>query len=1783
MGKNREGNALTLAEALSAQSISAPVADETKPPLSQTSSPRVFVSQERTWLAITGHEPDESRVLPTEFALLSIIASRKSQGIVQTELVKVSGQDKRSVPKRTDALQQKGYIEKRAVQVKASRTSLCTLRRFVPETPAFSATETPADRGPKPKHEPGDIIDFKVFIDRLFEILKEYKIIARNDLKRILGFADGWRWRILSRALRKFERIGCVKRVKAPSQYQETMKALHPCVMLIREPSERDLDLFHQDSKILFSNLEQENDNNAELEDDVDADPTKQGPPATHADESLVVKQEVVEGGRTLPRWTPDRNIHNLIFDVIDSAGTSGRTNADTIRVGFGGFFRRPLENTLSRLVECWQVSQPPHLRHLALVRDTALSKTVTHYVHYSAKNFKKLVDSGAASWEAVEFVPKDSKSEKITVPPVDAVPQLDEYGLHPVDPSADFIKKGDATLRECVAAAKPADYLLTSSDPVAVLLPGGAHSKLSFVTNDITELNSSLAVRSRRDNIPPAALKRITRPTRVVGRPKGTPNRPASQHQDAIPLVPVKRAPAPIELDGDLDEESITVFKRPRLSKGDPERFKGMSEKEKLETLGLDETWTEYNVFLIERPAPGVYITPRGKRRPAGHRQGRPKISRIAIFKSPKLRSFPWFIEEAAEGMSDAETVDTEAPTPSVDSASQKVHAPLRRGKRTYQADGEVAAQEVSDHQLPKRQRVDERSIAEEDTRLPGGEPNIPIEIRIPHVSTAESAISRHGKRAFQEEVEVEAAGPQEDRSPKRVRLEEKTVTHPEGTLESVLHKPVDSERIATADTHDVLPQHEDSAAVRHELQPAKEEVGVSSIISTTEVRPQVAPREVSYTPRGRKKKPRSEKGGSVAVLRRKIIMDIVEKCGGAFPLGTELWYPFVTAWMKTKYTEKPDLRTVRSTAKHLIDAGKLRQLTFSGRDSKGVMVTKSIITKPEISPDDPIVKDLQHKMLTSEARFYIPPGAEVDPTISKSSRGAPSRTFGSVAKLPFEPGVTVHLHQKPALVVAQEKRKGQSIQKRLLQAIGADTAADGRRKPVRLMTIQRAAPAAGAKARRPPRKLAPAPFPDGQQGPVPVGLAKDGRVTGIGKIKRTVHPISTMAPYAMLMNPRQELHPPTGTFSCHAGLAAFRKPRLPEKKPTGVLPQSVTEIFNQFRPSTAVPAVDYDPRSSKFYAENDVIAKWEMQNAELFDARNQELVYINQTMSEPFQAAPIEGGIRFDVDEPLPPPVAPPQPKVTRQVSRAMAVAREAAVPDVRTPALVSSESSEALAEEKLEQPPARPARRKVVRRNRFAGAMPEAFVRKLMNAIVVVRTLAGGLEGKHVDWSLVAKAFPEHDPQFIHDRGKAILGRNRLQMAKMQSDFQERFIEAYERDEVPRIDYDNLEDYDWGKVAEWADSQVDIPKSQLVPDLPATREQFDELFELREEPPSSALDQLYTNNPVATLGKKRAIYASVPFAIPLKEEKPKSNVQKQKQAELSRLQTAKTWVRANVVAGEETYDSAAARRMLARFPQPLIEDALQSLITERVIAASNRGRITPGRNFSLTDVFHTSLGRKRAIDSALLKRAARFKTQVLDEDFRQQGFSEVQYNAEDGDILAIINLAAERRVVLKAYDPPRAMYGLTDGGYETRVIAKDKFRFTVHVRPVRGTYVYGNPIWGQASSITPPRGEMDAPSAMLPGKVPVWFDVNGNLVRSMWDQVVAAVVGIVAIRPGIGAAGIASMVKPTMGAWEVELVLEWLGRVGVARRLPEDQRVHQHATTAGWVVKEWWWLVV
>ena len=147
---------------------------------------RLYGSEERMWQVAAGHGPDHAKVSAYEFVCLSIIAARGPKGILQPDLVNISGQDKRSLPKRTDRLHKNGYIEKRPVLVHGNRTSLCTLKRFVTtasivDHASFSAGESTSSRVQK-----GHVLDLLSLTNGIFENLRDLEIIATEDLKKKL-------------------------------------------------------------------------------------------------------------------------------------------------------------------------------------------------------------------------------------------------------------------------------------------------------------------------------------------------------------------------------------------------------------------------------------------------------------------------------------------------------------------------------------------------------------------------------------------------------------------------------------------------------------------------------------------------------------------------------------------------------------------------------------------------------------------------------------------------------------------------------------------------------------------------------------------------------------------------------------------------------------------------------------------------------------------------------------------------------------------------------------------------------------------------------------------------------------------------------------------------------------------------------------------------------------------------------------------------------------------------------------------------------------------------------------------------------------------------------------------------------------------------------------------------------------------------------------------------------------------------------------------------------------
>jgi hypothetical protein len=150
-----------------------PVFDE---PPGSNMTPRIHVSQNRAWQAVAGHAIDLKKLPAYEFVLLSIIAAHGATGILQPELVKVSGQDKRSVPHRTDELARKGYIEKRPVAKKV-RTSLCLHKKFVMEA---QRTDTANDAFQN------RVMMLSNFVELLYSVLKESEngLVGTRDLRK---------------------------------------------------------------------------------------------------------------------------------------------------------------------------------------------------------------------------------------------------------------------------------------------------------------------------------------------------------------------------------------------------------------------------------------------------------------------------------------------------------------------------------------------------------------------------------------------------------------------------------------------------------------------------------------------------------------------------------------------------------------------------------------------------------------------------------------------------------------------------------------------------------------------------------------------------------------------------------------------------------------------------------------------------------------------------------------------------------------------------------------------------------------------------------------------------------------------------------------------------------------------------------------------------------------------------------------------------------------------------------------------------------------------------------------------------------------------------------------------------------------------------------------------------------------------------------------------------------------------------------------------------------------
>ncbi|KXT17314.1 hypothetical protein AC579_548 [Pseudocercospora musae] len=420
-------------------------ADQVAPAIrTALSGKRLITTLDRIWHAVAGHGVDHSRLPKHDFQLLQVIASHGSAGVLQPVATKITGQDKRSVPHRTDRLAQNGYIAKEAVVGAGTRTSVLRLAKY---TSQGNQTDMPANQ-PGLRGATRPVLYHERWYNSVIQLLKDNSnIMSISDIWLGLGIAaqkSRHQKQQLARCLRRVAEVGLVRRVKAQlldrdgkiiTTNSSGQERSAQAIQLLRDPAELDRlvwlkdsakpratsrgDDFEADIDELLLADGVDIDGEDEDEDDVvvDVPPAKITHPMNEdgddADDDEIDDLDLIKD-RVPPIWRPEIPLPNLIHEVVDSTGEAGITLSKLAQRTTGLAWRRPMDEVTNHLTDVWEHSQPPHLRHLGLTR-SAVSAKSSHYRYRTIENYQKVTESNTAesqyerdSWGFPKFALKE-------------------------------------------------------------------------------------------------------------------------------------------------------------------------------------------------------------------------------------------------------------------------------------------------------------------------------------------------------------------------------------------------------------------------------------------------------------------------------------------------------------------------------------------------------------------------------------------------------------------------------------------------------------------------------------------------------------------------------------------------------------------------------------------------------------------------------------------------------------------------------------------------------------------------------------------------------------------------------------------------------------------------------------------------------------------------------------------------------------------------------------------------------------------------------------------------------------------------------------------------------------------------------------------------------------------------------------------------------------------------------------------------------------------------------
>ncbi|KAL7913559.1 hypothetical protein GGI35DRAFT_214741 [Trichoderma velutinum] len=1762
---------------------------------------RIYASAEIMWEAITGHAIDYKRVPRSEWLLLLGIASTKAQGILQGDLGRLVDQDKRSVPKRTDALVKKGYITKRTTLVRGTKTSKMWLKLFAPPLPKdrSAATEPEAEMNlsrqvlainleavPWHTRWTGESVDYTALATTIMAICKEWGVLRMQDLKSKLGVLGmRWQMKVVSKVCRFLNARDAIRYVAA----KLNNKVFNDCVQFNRDLTPKDWSIFLATGK-RAGKLTRSSELYSQDGHDVADSFSNQ----TASSKSLEVA----------PTWSLDQPLAATITKSIMACGEAGLTNPDVYGLTLGVSFTR----FLSSLTTCISTPniQPAQLQHLQVRSEHSRAGKVASY-RYSLPSPPQALPWALQSPDTLPTSIEQEDHERRTDPRLSYGFSQELYFIG----SSKLANLSQANLSQRRQRGRPrkirSEHQNDQSSDQNFLQQASpiSHPGVNLLNEDHPHARDSMIIKLKA---PQDALKQLMNSHLI---PKI-----ASKETDLVESEPATTEAASDVLIGAMTQVintppspdlRVPIEISQSMGRGRGRgRGRGLS---RLNNRGQADSSTN---DATKRKGWKCDKCGRTWKNDIGlkYHLEKSQTSCNPSYNPSNIDGFRREIKSVPRSTSATKSIESphSAPVP-LTRASRRVDT----GKPTEQKERGEKEQQNDDVETSRF------GLSPAETRLKVG--------KYSHNATSPAAL-RHPKEihGLSQPSSVQSnpdhrnalnlsSLPREqiailpvDMRPSNQMLGLKNRKSNANQLETLsgtgssLHQPGRHSGFTPLFGEIDDSKNGDKSCKPETTSPAygtgKTEVGMASNQQSYGPVPGNTASGIS------KKRPlRSEVTDQISAL----LMDMLVQRDGVLPGGHSLWHALTTVW-NTRYPEKPVPKTkdYQVALSRMIKAKSVLEHWHGFQDHSGLFSKCQIITLPHLDAFSAEALNVVESIKQRHPQLFIPTpfrSSENDVEYGERKENRRGRRIlaGEVAQLDAPvyaaQASAKRRHGMMSDMTTPSKRRKFHASPNSPNLTSLTTpphdkyqvrwAANSWLSSNMEVSSQNNRGMVRATHEAKIQFLAPNLFLDDDwsinEHGIPQGITGPLRFTNMNA---TFEDSPTAVAVKITMTEPVQISVNDGSWP-YLELQFFEeKSNNSSFTLCGWMPDA-----EWFHWADMVQGLDKRISGNELGRPTSAISTETAHDRfmkELIDCLDLELAQREQFINaSPLVAGPynlfLNFSAGFESATSLPSLKWQHQgPLNLQSVERIMH----------ESEALTSSDDEDS--EFSLDASVLRYSRRPL-----NAGEMTQSKIKRvalitrpltsisprgtcsldgpgaleiedgqlasqgdLLAAFVVVRVLLGGAD-KAIDWGLLLHIFPNMRLAGLRKFWAAACKEQGPHIKKFTRDVQERLIEAFESLELPMLDFEDPINYDWRILIKWA-TRISRQEGYQIPQ---TRDLLAHRFLLKANK-SSEEDwcERYFHAQSSIFSRFEAV-TSEPGALPVNRAFDFIN----DNANAANADIARSWIKSLCCTGEAKY---SVRKIKEKFltlsgegteqGSLLLKEAIDQLTAQRVICRSKK---TPfgGRPYRLSEWYLSTLS--RVAQRSKYEEAAAFKIR-MDSIFRTGEAFEIPYTLDDGSMMALTNLNAAGRITLAPLNIPNIPFGFEPGNYESRKYPKSYYHFRLQAVPT-DLYQYSGDI-----DVLQAVSQEDLPSTTLKGEIPQWIDFFGENDSKRWSDILGAICFTYATKGPMAIRDVCNSLRPILDEFEARLIVSWGIKTGVF-----EEAIGGLAVTVG----EWWWLAV